>query len=215
MAQKDQSRSKHPILMLLTLLCLEAGVVFLAMPKDTLLTARASESKAVAAFLGKETETRVKDMADNWYTASFIQTGLLKATYDFFINQWEGKEGDLKLDDRGLTALVDKRLDVFWLAVHQAYYRFAIMMAWLPYMLPLLIVATVDGLIQREIRKWQFAFSSPAAHQIAVKIIYGTIAVVILSPFLPIAIPPLTMPGLMGAAAVASWVSMANIQKRV
>lgn len=215
MAQKQQSRSKHPILLLFTLLCLEAGIVFLAMPKTTLLNARAGESQSVATFLGQETETQIKQMADKWYTASFIKTGLLKATYEFFINQWEGKEGDLKLDDRGLSALVDKRLDVFWLAVHQAYYRFATMMMWLPYMLPLLIVATIDGLIQREIRKWQFAFSSPAAHQTAVKVIYGVLAVVILSPFLPISMSPLTMPALMGAAAVASWVSMSNIQKRI
>ena len=121
----------------------------------------------------------------------------------------------MEFDDRGLSKLVDKRLDVFWLSIHQAYYRLAVMIVWLPYLLPLLIAALLDGLLQREIRKWQFTFSSPAAHQFATKAIHGVLAVAILSPFSPLALPPLAMPFMMGACALALWVGASNIQKRI
>ena len=216
MAEKGkQKQQRGPIMMLITLLLLEAGVVFLAMPKEPLLKVREKEAKAVASVLGEESAAKIKKMADNWYVASFVKTGAMKATYDFLLNQWEGKEGDLQLDDRGLSKLVDQRLDVFWLSVHQAYYRFAVMLSWLPYLFPFLFVSTIDGLLQREIRKWQFSFSSPAAHQAATKTIYYIFAVVVLSPFVPISLPPLAMPFLMGVCALSMWVSVANIQKRI
>ena len=185
------------------------------MPKDLLIKAKLNEAQAVATYLGNETATNVKQLTDRWYVASFIETGLLKATYDFLLHQWEGKEHDLNFDDRGLSKLVDKRLDVFWLAIHLAYYRFATMMIWLPYVIPLLLVSSIDGLVQREIRKWQFSYSSPAAHQAAARAIFAVVVVTVLSPFLPFALPPIAMPILMGIVAIALWVNMANIQKRI
>lgn len=208
-------RNRGPVATLIMLLLLEMGIVFLALPKDTLINARTAEAQSVASYLGQPTETQIKNMADNWFRVSFLSTGFMQATYNFLLNQWEGKEGDLQLDDRGLSVLVDRRLDVFWLAMHYVYYRAATILVWIPYMLPVLFAAGIDGLLQREIRKWQFSFSSPAAHQAASKILFATGAVLVLIPFLPLALPPLAMPVLMGGASIAMWVHMANIQKRI
>ena len=211
---KQQKKSKSPLMVLITVLLLEAGLVFLAMPKDPLVAARDKEVKSVETYLGKQAQEDVKAMADGWFVSCFVETGFLAATYDFFLNQWE-QEGDLELDDRGLSKLFDQRLDVFWLSLHLAYYRLATMTIWLPYLIPFLIAALADGLLQREIRKWQFSFSSPAAHNYATKAIYAIIGVAIISPFFPLALPPLATPFLMGGAAMALWVGAANIQKRI
>jgi hypothetical protein len=210
---KEGKKSRSPIMLLVTILLMEAGLVFLLMPKDPLVQMREHEFASIQTYLGEKTQVKVKKMADDWFVASFVKTGFMQATYDFLLNQWE-QEND-RFDDRGLSKLVDRRLDVFWLSIHQAYYRFAVMAAWLPYLLPLLFASLVDGLLQREIRKWQFSFSSPAAHRAATKAIYLVIGMALLSPFFPLALPPLAMPLMMGAVALSLWVSAANIQKRI
>jgi len=213
-AQKKE-RKKHPILTLLAILLTEAGLVFLLIPKPSIVASTAHEKKMVAQYLGADTAKQIKGTADNWYRDCFIKTGMLNATYDYFVTHWQSRPGDIKFNDQGIGAKFDQRLDVFWLALYLAFYRFALLAAWVPYLAPVLVVAMVDGALQREIRKWRFSFSSPAAHRSATGMVSAVIAIVVLSPFFPWSLPPLAMPILMGVVAVALWVGMANIQKRV
>lgn len=210
--QKNQNK-KHPIITLFILLLLEAGLVFLFLPKDMVVRSTAYEQKAVGSYLGEMTAERIKESSDKWYRAAFVESGFLYATYNFF-GQYDKDDG-LNFDDRGLGRLIDKRLDVFWLATYLATYRFSLLIVWLPYLFPIILAASVDGLLQREIRKWQFSFSSPMAHQSAARVIYGAVALAILAPFLPVPTPPLAAPVLLGVIAVALWVNFANIQKRI
>lgn len=207
------NKKRGPVMLLLTILLIEAALVFLIMPKEPLIQMREREAQSVERYLGDHSQNRIKDMADQWFRASFIHTGMMDATYDFLLNQWENDS--VKIDDRGLSKLIDSRLDVFWLSLHQAFYRTAVMVSWMPYLFPLMMAALIDGLLQREIRKWQFSFSSPAAHRVASRLIFWMFALALISPFFPMALPPLAMPTMMGVCALALWVGAANIQKRM
>jgi len=209
--KKEKKQKKSPLMFLLSVVLLELVLVLLFLPKGMLLTAREKEAQMVGQYLGVGTEKGIKQTADIWYHKSLIETGFLDATYNYF-----GKyDDDGVVDDRGLGIVIDRRLDVFWLTLHLVYYRVGMLMIWLPYLLPMVLVASIDGLLQREIRKWQFSFSSPMAHRSAARLVFLIALAFVVIPFLPFPTPPFAMPILMGLLAVAAWVNLANIQKRI
>lgn len=211
---QQSSRKKNPVFFVLGLILIELSLVFFFVPKDKITEIGEKERKAVERQMGEGTAAHVKNLADTWYRAAFIQTGFLHSTYDFLFEQWENEES-AKFDDRGLSRAVERRLDVTWLVLYQVFYRAAITAIWLPYLLPFLLVVGVDGMLQREIRKWQFSYASPLAVKGGTQMMMVIFALILLAPFAPISTPPMTMPLLVGVMAMALWVMTSNIQKRI
>jgi len=208
-----ERKKRGPIMILLTALLLEAALVFLLVPKESIIEMREREAGKVQTYLGEQSQNEIKETADSWYRTTLVDTGMMEGVYNFLFDGW--KDDDTGFDDRGLSALVEQRVDVFWLALHQAYYRSSVIFAWLPCLAPLLFASFFDGLIQRKVRQWQFSYSSPAAHRISSKVLYGVLAVAVLSPFFPLALHPFAMPFMMGACGIALAFGAANIQKRI
>ncbi len=192
-------------------LALELTFVAFLVPKETIISTRDSEQIMVSRYLGEVTEKHMQDKANDIYRSLFVETGMLHATYDYFGSYSD----DGVFDDRGLGWWVEQRIDVVWLTLHLVTYRASQMLIWLPYLLPFFVMAIVDGTLQREIRKWQFSFSSPMAHKGAYMTMVGAFAFTLLAPLTPFAIPPIIPPILFGVVSVGAWVYLANMQKRI
>ncbi|AJF08126.1 DUF4400 domain-containing protein [Geoalkalibacter subterraneus] len=212
--KQNNQKPRHPIFVFLTFFLVVLGLVFLFVPKTMLASALEKEQQVVASSLGEKTAKRIKADADAWYVASFIETGMLHATYDFLIGQWD-QEGDLQFDDRGIGKWSEQRLDTTWLVLYLVYYRVAVITTWLPYLFPFLLAVGIDSVAHREISKWRFSFSSPLAHSSGLKGIYGSIFILLTLPFLPIAPPPMTTPFVFMVIAIFMWLCLANVHKRV
>ena len=214
MAKNDSPKQRSLIMQILVLFLIGLGLIMCFLPKQTVIDAGEAERGMILSVLGESNAKGIKQISDQWYTTIFIDTGFLYSTYNFLFDQWD-KEGDIELDDRGFSALVEKRLDVVWLVLYQVVYRIAASMIWIPYLLPFTFVVFADGYVSREIRKHRFVYSSPAMVKNSRRIVTGCIFVFIVGPFLPIAVSPFTIPCLVGIATFAIWTGVANMQKRV
>ncbi|TRZ99094.1 MAG: DUF4400 domain-containing protein [Rhodocyclaceae bacterium] len=94
-------------------------------------------------------------------------------------------------------------------------YRFTLLYVWLLVMLPLLMASFIDGYLVREGRKYIFQQQSSVRHRAGVKIATGFAAVAGVSLLLPLHVWPLLMPMALGVMAIAAWVWVSNLQKRI
>lgn len=213
MAKESKSLfDRTPILAFCIVLLLETGLVFLFISKATVLRVQQQEAQSIENQLGKSAKDYVKEHSDYYFYKTFINTGVLQVSYDFLIGQWGD---DNTFNDRGFGRFVEDRLDVVWLSLNLATRRLTTLVLWFPYLIPFLMAIVIDGLVEREIRKYRFAFSSPAAHRTATLIIILFAWLFFTIPFLPISVTPMLPAYLIWLAALALWLYLANLQKRV
>lgn len=212
MDKKSSLFSRSPFIVLAIVLVMEIALVFLFVPKGTLIRVQQQELQSVTSNLGEQASEYVQQQSDHYYYSSFVETGILQTSYDFLIGQWNE---DDTFDDRGFGKLVEDRLDATWLALNLAFRRITTLLLWAPYVLPFLIAVIVDGLVEREIRKSRFVFASPATHRTA-KIAFALVVGALISiPFLPFSVTPLLPAYFVWAFAMAAWAFTANMQKRL
>jgi len=213
MARENKSFFRRsPILAFLIVLTLEAGLVFLFIPKETLVRVQQQEAASIQEKLGETAKDYVKKNSDYYFYNIFVDTGILPVSYEFLIGQWGDED---TFDDRGFAKFVEQRLDVTWMALNLASRRLTTLFLWLPYIIPFLMAVVIDGLVEREIRKHRFAFASPAAHRTATIIVILFIWIFCTIPFLPFSVTPMLPAYFIWAAAFAVWSYLANLQKRI
>lgn len=213
MAKEQKSFfSRSRIIAFLIVLILEMALVFLFIPKSTLIKVQHQEAQAIENQLGQSAKDYVEESSDYYFYSFFVETGILPISYDFLIGQWGS---DDTFDDRGFAKLVEQRLDATWMALNLASRRLATLFLWIPYIIPFLMAVVVDGLVEREIRKHRFAFSSPAAHKSATIIFILFTWSLFIIPFLPFSVTPMLPAYFVWAAALAVWSYLANLQKRI
>jgi hypothetical protein len=113
-----------------------------------------------------------------------------------------------------LSAWFACRLDVFWMAVRQMFFRLAMIEIWLPVALVFYVPLFCDSWYQRRIRQYQFAYASPTLHHSTRMIIGLVLLGLLLIPALPWIVVPLSVPVGLGVIGVAVWFRLSNEQKR-
>ncbi len=204
--------SRSPIIIVLVVLLLEMALVFLFVPKARLVDVQQREMEALTSSLGETATEYVKKKSDHYYYNLFVESGILPVSYDFLIGQWGEDE---TFDDRGFAKLVEQRLDVVWVSLNLAARRITTILLWVPYILPFLMAVIIDGLVEREIRKYRFAFASPAAHRTATIVVALVFWFFLTIPFLPFSVTPMLPAYLVWAVALAVWSYTSNMQKRM
>lgn len=194
----------------LVLLLNELALVFLFLPPQTIQEVSAREARLVAADLGEDALAYTAERSGQRFRRLLVDTGVVDASF-LFVNQ----QGRDRFDDRGLGAWVSRRLQVFWLTVRQMFFRWEVMALWLPGLLVFLVPLWVDGMVQREIRKYQFSYASPLWHRKASLVIKALLAAAVLLPFLPVSVPPLAYPAALGLGGLSFWAMVVNMQKRI
>ena len=107
------------------------------------------------------------------------------------------------------------RLEVIWAAFYQALQRFAMLVAWWPFLLLLIAASWGDGWVRRRIRQAGFAYASPLAHAYALQGIAVIVMLLGLVLFLPVPLPVLGVPLVGVVLAVLVGAAVANAQKRL
>jgi hypothetical protein len=168
--------------------------------------------------LGARTANAIVERAEHWYATLFVAPGLVETSYRITL------PSDVDVQQAGalspLAALpvwswVTDRLQVIWAALYQALQRLAMLVAWWPFLLLLLVAAWGDGWVRRRIRQSGFAYASLLAHAYALRGIAVLVMLVTLSLFLPLPLAVLGVPVVGSLAAVLVAVIVANAQKRL
>ena len=215
LANKD-SLQRNTLRWAFYLFVFEFLVVTLVIPPRVIKSLIDNQRTLYANELGTGAEDTIRAEADKLFKAVAIDSGFRDATFRFMLGQFSEAEDTavLKLDDRGVKAWEDRQLRSIWGATYLGLYRWAGIVAWLPFVLPLAFAAGYDGWMRWKIGQWRFSFASPVRHGTSLHVIATMIVLALCLPVIPLAVTAYAAPFLLFVAAACCWVTVSNLPKR-
>jgi hypothetical protein len=212
---KSSSSRSHPGWIVFTLLMVVLCAVFILAPVTRIEQFYHRQRAWTAASLGRAADREIAQRGAGWFHDVAVKTQWMPDSL-----RWAAprhREGTTPLATTALRmrTMTGKRLIAVWWGIYAACYRFAMIVVWLPYALPIFAAALWDGWQRRKISKWRFEFTSPLRHRYASRGAGYLALIAIAVPALPIPIPPLGVPAALGLLAMAARFWVASIQKRV
>lgn len=173
------------------------------------------ELAALVEAVGPRSANAILERAAGWYDAAFIQTQIQQYSYRLLLP-------DPHLAPDGMEALAGNpfwpwlrgRLDVMWGAVAQAMQRVAVLLSWWPFFLIMFLAAWGDGWVRRRIRQHSFAYASPLAHTLALRVILWLLIGVGTLFLAPLVLPAMGVPLLGAIVAGLLGLALANADRR-
>ena len=140
--------------------------------EDYLLKMVATESRMNRSFYSEDVAKAAEARAERWFSAAFVDTGVMLHSFDMFVATEEEKRATDKTGLDGdfgnqFFGWFEQRLRALWTLVWSAFIRVSSAILWLPFSVLILVPWVVDGWAQRERRKHTFEFSSAMQHQYA------------------------------------------------
>lgn len=195
----------------LMLLLSELGLIFLLLPGTWMKQVYISERKMVARQLGPEALAKIEAQSSDWFKRFIVDCGALSGSYG--ICERQGKD---PFDDRGLSKFFGDRLDVFWVAVRQLFFRISVVALWLWPGLLMLAATAADAVFQRQMLKFKSSSASPALYHYAAVGIALVFMGLLLAPMMPYPImEPLAVPAGLALICLALWAGLVRSAKRV
>ncbi|KKK87475.1 hypothetical protein LCGC14_2752870 [marine sediment metagenome] len=176
----------------------------------------AEEIQGFIKWSGDEAGEDVAGRAQMWYIKGIKETGIESTINNFIVFDIE-EESNAGLRNMGgsFYYAIATSMETFWLMVYQSFFRLSVMLYWSGFLICVFGAALVDGLTQRNIKQYNFGWSS-------VNVFRMTTKVVVFVPFafltyLSIPVIPdyahLVPPALMLILSIASYYMVSNMQK--
>lgn len=200
------------------ILFVEILLVAVLVPSTWTENAIRTENQWVRDRMGSDSAAWIERTATRWYTATVVDSGFLEAAYRHMIPSEEEKRRSRGLEglgERTVFPYIEARLKVFFYTVYQLFARFAVLLAWLPFLLIVAAPAVIDGILSWRARRLTFAYNSPLVHRYAtVTIGYGFL-ILLIALFAPIALPPEFFPVVLSTMALAATFMTAHAPKQI
>lgn len=152
------------------------------------------EQGYIAGYLGDEKAKMLRERTDAIFAERFVENEVVDKTYRFFLFN----ESTLTSAAKGLAPAsllwIRDRIEAMWWLIYESIFRYQMTMYWLPFVLPLMLAAMLDGFMQRQIRKYEQGYASPAHHTTATALMVFLWYSGFLYMAIPIAIHPLFIP---------------------
>lgn len=177
----------------------------------------AEEQQHVVNALGARVEHGLREQSAEAFRTVLVDTGVVRASYDMLVPTEDQRRRSVGMEELGGSTFVwvGERLKAFWNSVYQMFYRFSVLWAWAPAILPLAIPAVIDGLSIREIKKMSYGYASPVRyHAMTHALVFLLMAIPIYVAF-PISVNPLVIPIWAVLVCLALMIFTANVQKRL
>lgn len=196
---------------------LQFVVVCLLIPQEFVEGEISKELRDISQKLGSETATEIRDDTNYYFNAIFINTGFYSHVHKMLIPSESQRERSRGMEDIGkdIFPFVESRLKSLWVSITQAIMRFFHFVAWLPFLLILIVPAILDGIYQRKIRITTFRHVSAVRHRFGLRGIWLTVLVMFIISLLPISLPTLLFPFIGAALAIMINASITFTQKRL
>jgi hypothetical protein len=185
------------------------------LPPDYIMEYAKEERARIAYVLGSETEGRIHGGAKTLFELVFIKSHVQPAVNKFLEDGFNTEDERDPLKDNPILIWAEKRFEAFWLGAFMAFYRASTVFHWLIPAMALAIPAFLDGLLEREKRKWRFIFSSPGVHASGRAFFTVAMLAFIGIFLLPIRVDVTVYPLVILFAIVVKWAMLTNLSKRV
>lgn len=208
---------KTPWWLIAFVFLLELLIVVILVPGRWTDRAIQQEMQLINQYYGRGTVSWAEGQAQNWYQRAMIDSGLYRAMRTFAIPSEQQKRRSKGLEEFGAPIFrwVEGRIEAVSSVVYQFMVRASMVKLWLPYMLLLLLPALYDGIMTRKIKQTDYAYSSPTLHLYSVRILLGTLLLLSLSFFLPLAVNPMLIPMCLVICCVCIGTAWSHTQKRI
>jgi hypothetical protein len=181
------------ILALIVLWLMQAALVLLLINADWLQGQAHKERAAMAEHLGKEQYEHLRAHADELFTRWFVASGAIDSSYRSLLPDKQRHATDLNLAPWFFHWL-ERRIDAFWWLLDQALYRIQLLRAWGTYLALVALVACVDGLMQRQIKRSQHQAPSSDRYVLGRRLLFILIFLPLLYLSMPLSVAPLLVP---------------------
>lgn len=202
------------------LICLlfvaEFALALIFVTPDYAVRQSVKEAQWIEMFLGAESAEKLQARADATYQALILDTGADRKIGRIVPNE-EERANSKGLEHLGETLWphIEERiaalLDLFYWFIR----RLHLLLMWLPACIPALAASAISGLLTRRIKQTNFQMTSAVMQHYTWRICGWATALFLLAFFAPIAIPPVVVPVIICALAVAFGLSLGNIAKRI
>lgn len=206
-----------PWYVVLCLLLLELCVILLLLPGPWMQQQILKEADYVKASLGIETRDWIHNKANEWFDRAVIKSGIYEEMYRTVIPTEAEKRKSRGMEKMGHDWFVwlEGRMTATLAAFYQFLARCALFLAWMPYMLLLLIPAFYDGWTVWKIKRTNFDYASPVLHRYSVRGSIILLVGLLIAFCAPIALSPMLIPVVMMSSCVLLGLAMGNVQKRI
>ncbi|MDN5862783.1 MAG: DUF4400 domain-containing protein [Salinisphaera sp.] len=206
-----QDRFSALIWLFIGLVVVELAIVVLFVPSRALVDYNAGARAHVAAELGTATENKITDMASTWYRVSLVRPGFVEALDTFLF----GGETGIGSPDYSGYQYVRDRVQTFWNVLFAVYYRLAVIIVWVPYLAPLILAVMIDAIQERRVRQARFSYVSPLMRSLSARSRTVLLSLLIVVLVLPVHMPALAYPFVIGLLLLSSWVTITHLQKHM
>lgn len=208
---------EKPLWLAAWLLVIELVTILLLIPGDWTDRAIEREAKLVEQSLGGEASGWIDAKASAWFRSSIIDSGFYAGMYHTLIPSEAEKKKSKGMEQMGddWFKWAEGRIDAVVNVIYQFYARLALLVAWAPYMLLLLVPAAFDGLMTWKIKRTNFAYASPVIHRYSIRGTGFILVGLFIAFFAPIALDPVIIPMAMMVCCVLVGLAIGNLQKRV
>lgn len=176
-----------------------------------------AEGLMVEKTLGRETAGAITQQADAWYERLIVSNQIEERVRHHFIPTDEERAASRGIETMGdwLFPIVEERISGLFDMIYWIFKRIALMLIWMPLLIPLLAVSVWDGICQRRIKLENFALASPLKQRIGTVGSLAGVCALLVWFFVPYAIEPHVAPALLGMIALLTGYAVSNLQKRI
>lgn len=193
------------------LVTIEVLVILAFVPSSVVANYNQVERHQVAAELGPQTEGQVLGAANTIFGWTLIKPGFYPSLNAYIL---KNARRDYVRDNNG-TQYAQDRVATLWKVLYAMYYRLALIGIWLPYLLPLAMAGIIDAVQARKVRRYRFSYVSPMVRAYAGRLRFYITCLLILAVLLPVHVPSMFYPVLLGGLLVAGWISITHLQKEI
>lgn len=203
---------------ILVFVCIEILLIVIIVPNNFIDDAILKEQDWGEVLMGKNEHDLLIKRTDDLYTSIHLDSGF---------NQWVGKlfvpTDEERAKSKGWEGLgrlwfnfIENRGEALTKVLYHVYYRFLLLVIWLPYMLVILAPSVLGGYMTWNIKRYTFQHSSPFLNTYSSKIISFIFASLLVSFIAPIPIPPMVIPVvIIVLMPIACSLLIGNLPKRL
>lgn len=197
---------------------IQLAVVLVLFPSNRIDEMSTVERQLTHTIMGERYATWAAERTGGWYNSLIVDSGLYGGAHQMLLptaEQRRDSRGMERLGERGWFPYVESRLDAFFTMLYQVMYRLALITAWAPYLLILVIPSVWDGMMLWRARQTGFFFNSPMVHRYSLRgAAFGLWALFVLVLW-PTTVNPLIIPALLACIAWSAGNVAAHMPKRL
>ncbi|AHZ73686.1 hypothetical protein OU5_P0434 (plasmid) [Pseudomonas mandelii JR-1] len=202
----------------LVFICIEILLIVVLVPNSFIDTAILKEQDWGEALMGKSQHEQLIRDTDSLYTRLHLDNGLNVWVGSFFVPTAEEREKSKAWENLGNLwfKFLSNRGEALTKVLYHIYYRFLLLVMWLPYMLVILAPSVLGGYMSWNIKRYTFQHSSPFLNTYSSKIISFIVVSLMISFIAPLPIPPMVIPVvIIVLMPIASSLLIGNLPKRL